>query len=97
MHCGVCGEHLAAREHESCKQRWMRSKGLAEHTKDKDCIVGDVTGWCLICHVAHGDPCPDCGARAYHKPNCKQMSCNYCDQPLHEGSCAGDIDEEGRP
>lgn len=39
------------------------------HTKDSDCTVGE-TGACVICHVTHGDPCPECGGRAFHKDGC---------------------------
>ena len=36
------------------------------HIQDEDCVVRrDHT--CCICGVYHGDPCPTCGGRAFHR------------------------------
>lgn len=40
-----------------------------EHTKDSDCTLDD-TCMCIVCGVYHGDPCPKCGGRGFHKPGC---------------------------
>ena len=39
------------------------------HDKDEDCTV-DLDCCCIICGAEHGEPCPEYGARAYHKENC---------------------------
>lgn len=46
--------------------------GAPEHTEDADCAVGP-DGLCIVCHVHHGDPCPECGARAFHKALCSRF------------------------
>jgi DnaJ-class molecular chaperone len=39
------------------------------HTKDSDCTIGpDDT--CTKCGVTHGDPCPMCKGRGFHKTSC---------------------------
>jgi hypothetical protein len=40
------------------------------HTKDADCHDHLVDGECQTCGVFHGDACPDCGGRGYHRENC---------------------------
>lgn len=47
-----------------------------EHSQDSDCCesIDIQTDTCTVCHVYHGDPCLDCGARAYHKPTCPRLS-----------------------
>lgn len=40
------------------------------HTKDEDCAVID--GSCIACHVEHGEPCPECGKRAFHVTGCQR-------------------------
>ena len=39
------------------------------HTKDTDCIL-DKDNVCIVCKVYHGEPCPECKQRGYHKPDC---------------------------
>lgn len=42
------------------------------HAKDDDCQLGaDRT--CTGCGAAHGDPCLECGGRAYHRPGCSEI------------------------
>ncbi len=40
--------------------------------KDSDCHL-DSTDTCVVCRVYHGDPCTECGERAYHLPWCERM------------------------
>jgi hypothetical protein len=40
------------------------------HTKDEDCTLDESGGGCVVCSVAHGDPCRGCGARAFHRDGC---------------------------
>lgn len=40
-----------------------------EHSQDADCTL-DEDGMCTICGVLHGEPCPECGGRGFHKPDC---------------------------
>lgn len=47
-----------------------------EHSKDADCTVDPSTHECHFCHVIHGEPCPECGGRAYHN-----AGCSYMDEP----------------
>lgn len=39
---------------------------------DKCEAVLDVDGVCPVCHVHHGEACPDCGRRGYHMSWCKK-------------------------
>lgn len=43
------------------------------HTKDEDCTL-DENDTCIICGVAHGDPCPECGGRGFHRENCSYLN-----------------------
>lgn len=43
-----------------------------EHAADADCRL-DERATCVACGAYHGDPCPDCGMRAYHLDGCKQI------------------------
>lgn len=43
------------------------------HSHDSECIVDPETDLCLICGVMHGQPCTDCGQRAFHLDNCREM------------------------
>lgn len=47
----------------------------AQHTKDTDCIIDQTTLCCTGCGVEHGEPCPGCGRRAFHRAGC------FFDQP----------------
>ena len=38
------------------------------HTRDEQCQVED--GRCIACGVAHGEPCPECRGRAFHRFGC---------------------------
>lgn len=41
------------------------------HTRDEDCESLDAErGTCAVCGVYHGEPCQECGARAYHQEGC---------------------------
>jgi hypothetical protein len=42
-----------------------------EHTKDSDCVFDSSINGCLACGASFADPCPSCGAQAYHTPECK--------------------------
>lgn len=46
---------------------------MSEHTKDSDCKVNPNTGTCEVCGVYHGDACPLCGGRGFHKPLCREL------------------------
>lgn len=48
-----------------------------DHAQDEDCTVDPETNECIQCGTWHGDPCPDCGARAFHREDCPQMDPNY--------------------
>ena len=39
------------------------------HVQDEDCRVGH-DGTCLLCGVYHGDACPNCGGRGFHRAIC---------------------------
>lgn len=43
-----------------------------EHKTDADCrgLIDPATDCCRVCGVLHGDPCPDCGGRGFHRPDC---------------------------
>ena len=45
------------------------------HTKDADCVrptecAQDGSWVCPVCRVLHGEPCDDCGERAFHSSDC---------------------------
>ena len=42
---------------------------FTDHSKDSDCTLGP-DDCCVVCHVWHAEPCPECGQRAYHLPDC---------------------------
>lgn len=46
---------------------------MNRHTKDAECTP-DTVGVCTICHAWHGDPCLECGGRAYHKDGCAYLA-----------------------
>jgi hypothetical protein len=61
-----------------------------EHIKDTDCILDD-TNTCTVCHVYHGEPCPECGQRGYHLETCSLCDvdcskCNHVDKDCINGS-----------
>jgi len=43
---------------------------IVNHTQDSDCVVDPSTGCCVGCGVHHGEPCDDCGERAFHLRDC---------------------------
>jgi hypothetical protein len=43
------------------------------HSKDSDCTVSGDTDSCEVCGVYHGDECPDCGGRGFHKDACPTL------------------------
>lgn len=47
------------------------SKMRMPHSQDEHCFV--VEGECSVCHVWHGDPCPECDGRGFHEKGCKQL------------------------
>lgn len=50
------------------------------HDKDEDCDVDPATDLCRGCQVLHGDPCPACGGRGYHRPGCPESDATADDQ-----------------
>jgi hypothetical protein len=44
---------------------------MNDHTKDSDCTIDPITECCVECGVYHGEECPECGQRGYHRRNCK--------------------------
>lgn len=42
---------------------------IEQHHRDEDCTPAP-DGTCIICGVLHGEPCPGCGAHAFHHENC---------------------------
>lgn len=52
------------------------------HATDADCaphlFPADPSGLlvqeCSVCHVAHADPCGECGARGYHAAGCSEVA-----------------------
>jgi rubrerythrin len=48
------------------------------HQQDADCTLSppseDSAQECIVCHVVHGDPCPKCGGRGFHKPSCPEYA-----------------------
>jgi hypothetical protein len=44
---------------------------IHEHEHDIECDVSPETDSCRACGVYHGGPpCPECGERAFHGPDC---------------------------
>lgn len=41
------------------------------HTQDSDCTLNSFD-CCTVCGVFHGDPCPECTGRGFHKENCSE-------------------------
>lgn len=39
------------------------------HTKDEDCTLGP-DDCCTMCGVYHGEPCPQCDGRGFHREGC---------------------------
>jgi len=48
-----------------------------EHFRDAHCTL-DENDTCIDCGVYHGDPCPDCGNRAFHADDCKYHDSGSC-------------------
>lgn len=43
-----------------------------KHSRDEDCTVDAAVDMCTGCGVAHGDPCPECGGRGFHREGCSE-------------------------
>lgn len=43
------------------------------HTKDEDCTLGPSDA-CTGCGVLHGDACPTCRGRGYHREGCPVLA-----------------------
>jgi hypothetical protein len=43
------------------------------HDKDSDCVLDALGYHCVECGVPHGDPCPECGGKAFHTERCPEM------------------------
>lgn len=55
--------------------------GTPAHTKDSDCTVDPTTHLCTVCGVEHGEPCPRCGARGFHKNGCAWLAESTVSKP----------------
>jgi len=53
----------------------MSAHPIIAHQTDEDCrpYVNAVSGECRVCHVLHGDPCPECGRRGQHLTECRRV------------------------
>ena len=51
-------------------ERIRKRRYLMDHSKDSDCTL-DSTDICVVCGTYHGDPCPVCGGRGFHKEGCE--------------------------
>ena len=52
-----------------------------QHSVDGDCSVDPVTDTCRGCGVHHGNPCPECTGRAFHRPGCSRYVLAIPDVP----------------
>lgn len=75
--CAFCGDEYDPDEHRVCPTCGPSFEHAAEqppHSRDEQCTVDERTGCCLVCGVDHdGDPCLDCGARAFHRAGCPAL------------------------
>jgi len=57
-------------------RQWLEEEGerMSDHRRDEDCTIDPATDTCSVCGVGHGEPCPDCGARAFHRRGCFQWT-----------------------
>ena len=53
------------------------------HTRDEDCTVDPADDCCIECGVYHGDPCPACDGRGFHREACPDLC------PVCGGVCEG--------
>jgi hypothetical protein len=58
------------------RTRQYNPRKRREHSRDSDCTVDPKTDSCKTCGVYHGDPCPRCGGRGFHKPKCSTLRKN---------------------
>ncbi len=81
----------------------MTTAANSEHEQDADCTVDPETNLCVVCGVEHAEPCPDCGGRGFHKPDCpvlREMAGTlahaeaYTELQAQRGALARDIDAE---
>ncbi len=49
---------------------------MSDHSKDSDCTLDSISV-CVECGTYHGDPCPTCGGRGYHKAGCELYQNSY--------------------
>lgn len=42
------------------------------HERDEQCDVDPADDTCRVCGVLHGDPCPTCGGRGFHRAQCPE-------------------------
>lgn len=61
--------------------------GSPIHWEDEQCDL-DSEDVCRVCGVWHGDPCPSCGGRGFHRPGCEDS--DGFDHP----ECGSDVDPE---
>ena len=50
----------------------VRRAAKLAHSRDEDCTL-DATDSCSVCGVYHGDPCPVCGGRGFHRDGCERI------------------------
>jgi hypothetical protein len=50
----------------------VTEKLTPHHMKDEDCSVDPSTNLCTVCGVEHGEACPVCGGRGFHKEGCAE-------------------------
>lgn len=58
---------------QAVERELTRQRLASTHHRDSDCTL-DEDDCCAICHVFHGDPCPTCGGRGYHEPDCSDFA-----------------------
>lgn len=56
---------------------------MTQHTKELDCTLDDNMS-CKICGAYHGDPCPECGTRGFHKSDCSYLISSNEPDPLNK-------------
>jgi hypothetical protein len=56
----------------------LRAQDPAAHLQDADCRFTLKDDVCTVCGVGHGEPCPDCGGRGFHRPTCPTLALTAC-------------------
>jgi hypothetical protein len=73
---GVCTSEAELKEEREALNPEDRAKLEAlppgDHQQDEDCAghIDPSTNLCKVCGVEHGDMCPGCTGRGYHRPGC---------------------------